>query len=63
MIPRWLRVSLEIAAHEEAERRALESELAELAAEWKRAEEVASIADDLLLPEHVRDFIVAKGPP
>jgi hypothetical protein len=41
------RLALEMAVHEEAERRALGGELAELADEWKRAEEIARIADAL----------------
>jgi hypothetical protein len=45
------RLALEMAAHEEQERRALEGELALLEAAWRQAEEVAQIADDLLLPE------------
>ena len=39
--------------HEESERRALEGELAELERAWQEAEEVAAIADDLLVPESV----------
>jgi len=42
-----------MALHEEAERRALEGELAELEIAWKDAEEIAAIADNLLLPESV----------
>ena len=45
-----------MAAHEDAERRALEGELARLQAEWREAEEIAAIADDLLLPDRVRRF-------
>jgi hypothetical protein len=41
------RLALEMAVHEEAERRALDGELAALAEEWRRAEEVARIADAL----------------
>lgn len=40
-----------MALHEEQERRALEGELKALEAAWRRAEEIAAIADDLLLPE------------
>ena len=49
-VPRAFRLSLEMAAHEESERRALEGELAALALAWQRAEEVAAIADNLLTP-------------
>ena len=44
------RLALEMAAHEETERRALEGELAELEAAWREADEIASIADALLGP-------------
>ena len=47
------RLALEMAAHEEQERRALEGELRELEAAWRHAEEIAAIADDLLLPDGV----------
>ena len=46
-----------MALHEEQERRALAGELAELEAAWRRAEEIAAIADDLLLPESVDEFV------
>lgn len=49
--PLEVRLALEMAAHEEQERRALEGELALLEAAWRQAEEVAHIADDLLIPE------------
>ena len=38
-----------MAVHEEQERRALEGELAELEAAWQEAEEIAAIADTLLV--------------
>ena len=41
------RLALEMAMHEETERRALEGELALLATAWKDAEEIAAIADAL----------------
>jgi len=52
-LPRAVRLALEMAAHDESERRALEGELAELEEAWKEAEQIASIADDLLIPEPV----------
>jgi hypothetical protein len=52
-----VRLALEMAAHEESERRALEGELAILEAAWREAEEVASIADRLLIPERVDELI------
>jgi hypothetical protein len=44
-----------MAAHEEQERRAMEGELAELERAWQDAEEIAAIADDLLLPSGLAD--------
>ncbi|UCC71518.1 MAG: hypothetical protein JSV86_14145 [Gemmatimonadota bacterium] len=52
-----VRLALEMAAHEESERRALEGELAILEQAWREAEEIASIADRLLIPESVEDWI------
>lgn len=43
-------VALEIALNEDAERRLLEMELAELEARWRQEEEIAAIADSLLSP-------------
>jgi len=40
-------VALEMALHEETERRAMEGELKLLEAAWREAEEIASIADTL----------------
>jgi hypothetical protein len=45
-----LRLALEMALHEATERRAMEGELAALEAEWRIAEEIAAIADNLLAP-------------
>ena len=61
-IPATMRLALEMAAHEDDERRALEGELAELEQRWKEAEEIAGIADSLTLPETVsRAFGKLKG--
>jgi hypothetical protein len=49
--PIEVRLALEMAAHEEQERRALEGELALLEAAWRDAEEVAKIADDMFVPD------------
>ncbi len=51
------RLALEMAAHEETERWAMEGELAVLEAAWREAEEIASIADRLLIPESVENWI------
>ncbi|HSJ14520.1 MAG TPA: hypothetical protein VK939_08895 [Longimicrobiales bacterium] len=53
-LPATVRLALEMAAHEETERRALEGELAELERAWQDAEEIAAISDSLLLPGSVR---------
>lgn len=44
------RLALEMALHEEAERRAMEGELLQLEEAWRDAEEIAAIADDMFLP-------------
>ena len=41
------RLALEMALHEESERQMLEGELVHLAEAWRRAEEIAAIADVL----------------
>jgi hypothetical protein len=48
-LPIPIRLALEMAVHEESERRALEGELHLLESAWRDAEEIAAIADDLLL--------------
>jgi hypothetical protein len=47
--------------HEEAERRALDGELAKLAEEWKEAEEVAAIADDLFVTPSVDEWVKQRS--
>ncbi|MEP6692602.1 MAG: hypothetical protein ABJD07_15705 [Gemmatimonadaceae bacterium] len=56
-LPPAMRLALEMAAHEETERRALEGELAELDRAWKEAEEIAALADDLLLPANIAQLL------
>lgn len=46
-MPLEIRLAMEMAAHEDAERRALEGELSELERHWREAEELAAIADGL----------------
>jgi hypothetical protein len=48
------RLALEMALHEERERRALDGELSELERAWHSAEEIAAIADDLTVPNRVQ---------
>ena len=59
------RLALEMAVNEEAERRALEGELAKLADEWKEAEEIAAIADNLFVTPAVDEWLgrSRSGPP
>ncbi|MEO8337143.1 MAG: hypothetical protein ABI664_19355 [bacterium] len=52
-LPTAGRLALEMATHEESERRALEGELHILEAAWREAEEIAGIADNLFLPASV----------
>jgi hypothetical protein len=52
-LPQQHRLALEMALHEEAERRAIQGELADLERAWREAEEIAGISDSLLLPESV----------
>lgn len=49
------RLALEMAVHEEQERAAMEGEVRALEAAWQQAEEIAGIADDLLLPNGVTE--------
>jgi hypothetical protein len=51
------RLAFEMALHEETERRAMQGELAELERAWREAEEIAKIADDLLIPATVDERI------
>ena len=52
-LPGEHRLALEMALHEEAERRAMEGELQLLEQAWREAEEIAAISDNLLVPESV----------
>jgi hypothetical protein len=52
-IPGPMLLAMEMAAHEDVERRAMEGELAILEAAWRQAEEIASISDNLLTPANV----------
>ena len=56
------RLALEMALHEEQERRALQGELVELEQQWRAAEEIAGIADSLTVPDSVdRQFATLKA--
>ncbi len=58
-LPYPMRLGLEMATHEEAERRALEGELLALEAEWRRADELAAIADQLTMPSWIGERLQA----
>ena len=60
-MPAATRLALEMALHEEQERRALEGELWILEQAWKEAEEIAAISDDLLLPAGTDAFFDRYG--
>jgi hypothetical protein len=51
--PRDVRLALEMALHESGERAAMQGELTGLREEWRLADEIARIADDMFLPEAV----------
>jgi hypothetical protein len=55
------RLALEMALHEEAERRAMQGELAMLERAWQEAEEIAGIADDLLVPSSITSALTRLG--
>jgi hypothetical protein len=59
-LPKDIRLAIEMATHEESERRAMEGELEILEEAWKRAEEIAGIADSLLLPTEVDEFVASE---
>lgn len=56
-LPEPQRLALEMALHEDSERRALDGELSELERAWREAEEIAGISDDLLVAPNVRASI------
>jgi hypothetical protein len=51
------RLGLEMALHEESERRAMAGELELLEIAWRDAEEIAAIADDMFLPASVQSSL------
>jgi hypothetical protein len=56
-MPAVIRLALEMAAHEEAERRAFAGELEELEEAWREAEQIAAIADRLLVPDEIEAWV------
>jgi hypothetical protein len=66
-MPKPIRLALEMAAHEESERRAIQGELILLEQAWKDAEEIAAIADSLAVPARIEALLAkvrgtASGP-
>jgi len=59
-LPVGTRLAVEMALHEEQERRALAGELIELELAWREAEEVAAIADNLFVPPDHERFIAEQ---
>ncbi len=60
-LPHTTKLALEMALHEEQERRALEGRLWILEQAWKEAEEIAAIADSLLVPAGTDAFFDRHG--
>jgi hypothetical protein len=56
------RLALEMSLHEESEARALAGELVELELQWQEAERIAAIADDLLVPDWIREQLARLKP-
>jgi hypothetical protein len=61
-LPTEMILALEMAANDEIERQAIEGELRLLEEAWREAEEIAAIADTLLLPSAVEQFIAKHKP-
>jgi hypothetical protein len=60
-LPTHVGIALEMALHEDVERRALQGELADLRDQWAIADEIASIADNMLLPSAVEQTMRSQG--
>jgi hypothetical protein len=56
-LPAEMKLAVEMATQEQAEREAMQGELTMLEAAWQAAEEIASIADNLLVPKSAEEFI------
>ena len=61
-LPAETRLAMEMALHEEQERRALAGELVELELAWRAAEEIAAIADNMFVPAEHQAFIEEHRP-
>ena len=62
-LPRTYRLAFEMALHEEQERQFLNGELRGLESAWHSAEEIAAIADDLLVPSGIRERLFRRPHP
>jgi len=62
-LPHEARLAMEMAAHEEVERQAMEGELQLLEQAWREAEEIAAIADRLALPLRVEELLAKHRRP
>ena len=58
-LPNEVRLALEMASHEDSERRALDGELALLEEAWRQAEEIAAISDDMFVPDETKKRLAA----
>jgi hypothetical protein len=58
-LPREVRLAMEMAVHEDTERRALEGELAVLEEAWRQAEEIAAISDNLFVSDETKERLAA----
>jgi hypothetical protein len=56
-LPEASSLAFEMALNEEAERRAMDGELAALERAWREAEEIAAIADGMLIPPEIQQAI------
>jgi len=59
-LPRVYRLALEMALHESSEQHALDDELEALERAWREAEDIAAIADDLVVPASVSQALDAQ---
>jgi len=59
-LPKDIWLAIEMGTDEEGERRAMEGELEILEAAWKQADEIAGIADSLLVPDEVEEFVTSE---
>lgn len=61
-LPPTMLLALEMASHEQTEREAMQGELEKLEEEWREAEEIAAIADNMFVPEAISTWIDERRP-